>query len=82
MDYDGQPQARPDITTRGIMVLAADGCVIARYYLNVFPDLGSSGTLGAVRTAPAGLPARSCPVLSRGGVPELQPGAAAAAGIG
>jgi hypothetical protein len=82
MDYDGQPQAGPDITTRGIMVLGSDGCVVARYYLDVFPNLDTSHALGTVRTAAAQLPPRSCRWLSRGGVPELQPGAAAAAGIG
>jgi hypothetical protein len=82
MDYDGQPQAAPDITTRGIMVLGRGGCVQARYYLNVFPDLDSSQALGAVKEARASLPDHPCPELVRAGVPELQPGAAAAAGIG
>ena len=82
MDYDGQPQAGPDITTRGIMVLGSDGCVIARYYLNVFPNLDARHDLGPVRTRAAKLPAHPCPALSRAGVPELQPGAARAAGIG
>jgi hypothetical protein len=82
MDYDGQPQASPDITTRGIMLLDRSGCVITRYYLNVFPDLSSSGALGSAKSAPASLPARPCSALVRDGVPELQPGAADAAGIG
>jgi hypothetical protein len=82
MDYDGQPQPAPDITTRGIMVLSDDGCVIARYYVNVFENLGPARALGAVRREPADLPAHRCPVLASGGIPELQPGAAAAAGIG
>lgn len=81
MDYDGQPQARPDITTRGIMVLGANGCVRARYYLNVFPSLDTSHPLGSQVTGPPVLPASACPALERGGVPELQPGAAAAAGL-
>ena len=81
MDYDGQPQARPDVTTRGIMLLGSGGCVLARYYLNVFPDLKSSHPLGAARLGRAQLPARACGVLERGGVPELQPGAARAAGL-
>jgi hypothetical protein len=81
MDYDGQPQARPDVTTRGIMILGADGCVAARYYLDVFPTLDSSHPLGQVSSGPAVLPSSACPVLSRRGVPELQPGAAAAAGL-
>jgi len=81
MDYDGQPQARPDITTRGIMVLDSQGCVRARYYLDVFPDLGGSGQLGAAVPGTPVLPTRACPVLSRSGVPEIQPGAAKAAGL-
>ncbi len=81
MDYDGQPQARPDITTRGIMLLNSSGCVVARYYLNVFPDL-STTALGAASLGSKSLPAHACRTLTRGGVPELQPGAAAAAGIG
>ena len=81
MDYDGQPQPRPDVTTRGIMVLGRDGCVAARYYLNVFPTLDTSKPLGSEVTGSPVLPTRACPVLSRGGVPELAPEAAAAAGL-
>jgi hypothetical protein len=82
MDYDGQPQAKPDITTRGIMVLGSDGCVLARYYLNVFPNLDTSDPLGPAREGTARLPAHPCRELVRAGIPELEPGAAAAAGIG
>jgi hypothetical protein len=81
MDYDGQPQAAPDITTRGIMLLGRDGCVRARYYLNVFPDLSESGQLGSAVTVARSLPTRGCAALERDGVPELQPGAASAAGL-
>jgi hypothetical protein len=81
MDYDGQPQARPDVTTRGVMVLNSHGCVAARYYLDVFPNLDTARTLGSEVPGAAALPARACPALSLGGVPELQPGAAAAAGL-
>lgn len=81
MDFDGQPQARPDITTRGMMVLRADGCVLARYYLNVFPALAVSRPLGSAVSGPAKLPSDGCPVLSAGNVPELEPGAASAAGL-
>jgi hypothetical protein len=81
MDYDGQPQARPDVTTRGMLVLRPDGCVNARYYLDVFPTLDTSHQpRGQVTQAPL-LPRRGCPALTVGGVPELQPGAAAAAGL-
>ena len=81
MDYDGQPQAHPDVTTRGVMVFSGDGCVKARYYLNVFPTLDGSHPLGAASSGSAVLPASACPVLSRRGVPEVQPGAGAAAGL-
>jgi hypothetical protein len=80
MDYDGQPQAAPDITTRGIMVLGASGCVRARYYLDVFPDLGGAALGGAVSGSKI-LPTRGCPSLSIGGVGEVQPGAARRAGL-
>jgi hypothetical protein len=81
MDYDGQPQAAPDVTTRGIMLLDKQGCVVARYYLNVFPDLDTSHHLGPVTHGPAELPAHACGVLQQGDVPELVPEAAASAGI-
>ena len=81
MDYDGQPQSRPDVTTRGIMVLGSDGCVAARYYLDVFPTLDTSKPLGTEVSGPRVPPSRACPLLSRNGIPELQPGAAAAAGL-
>jgi hypothetical protein len=80
MDYDGQPQAKPDVTTRGIMVLGPRGCVAARYYVNVFPNLAASAPLGAGVSAPM-LPAQGCPFLEHDGVPEIEPGAGAAAGL-
>jgi hypothetical protein len=82
MDYDGQPQAAPDVKTRGMLVLGADGCVRARYYLNVFPSLGGVGAIGASVAQRPGPPPPLCASLMRNGVPELQPGAAAAAGMG
>ena len=81
MDYDGQPQPGPDVTTRGMIVLGANGCVKARYYLDVFPTLDTSHPLGDAVSQTQALPARACPVLDSGGVPELEPGAAAAAGL-
>jgi hypothetical protein len=81
MDYDGQPQARPDVTTRGMLVLRPDGCVNSRYYLDVFPTLDTSHQPGGQVTQAPLLPRQGCPALTVGGVPELQPGAAAAAGL-
>ena len=82
MDYDGQPQAQPDITTRGMMVFDSRGCVAARYYLNVFPTLTSTAGLGSVRGQPAITPQGPCPAGNDlGGVAQVQAGAAAAAGL-
>lgn len=81
MDYDGQPQPRPDVTTRGMIVLGSNGCVVARYYVNVFPDLSGLANAGSAVSAPSQLPKVACRVLESGNIPELQPGAAAAAGL-
>lgn len=81
MDYDGQPQSAPDVTTRGMMILDSEGCVVARYYLDVFPTLEAYRTPGRQVAGQPALPRHACPVLFRGGVPELQPGMAAAAGL-
>jgi hypothetical protein len=81
MDYDGQPQRSPDVTTRGMIVLGSDGCVVARYYLDVFPTLSGLPALGRAVTQPAVVPARRCNVSDRGGVAELQAGAAARSGL-
>jgi hypothetical protein len=40
MDYDGQPQDGPDVTTRGMLLRDADGNVVARDYVSVFDSLG------------------------------------------
>jgi hypothetical protein len=81
MDYDGQPQAAPDLTTRGMMLLASDGCVAARYYIDVFPALGGLPALGRAVSQPPVLPGRTCGVSDRGGAPEIQAGAARGAGL-
>jgi hypothetical protein len=71
MDYDGQPQPAPDVTTRGMMVLDASGCVVARYYLDEFPSLDGSKKLGAAVSQSAVTPTRSC--TSSGPTPGIQP---------
>jgi hypothetical protein len=82
MDYDGQPQATPDITTRGMIVFDSRGCVAARYYLDVFPTLGSPTHPGAVRSQPAVRPAHACPAGNdSNGVAQVQAGAAMQAGL-
>jgi hypothetical protein len=75
MDYDGQPQRAPDITTRGMMVLGGDGCVLARYYLDVFPSLAGRQPLGREVPEPRVTPPHACPT------DELQQLAAAGAGL-
>ncbi|TMM09153.1 MAG: hypothetical protein E6G00_11050 [Actinobacteria bacterium] len=68
MDYDGQPQSRPDVTTRGMMVFDPRGCVAARYYLDVFPTLDGSKKLGAAASQAKVKPVGSC-------AHSVQPGA-------
>jgi hypothetical protein len=75
MDYDGQPQRSPDITTRGIMLLGRNGCPTARYYVNVFPTYSEHGTLGHQVHEPSVLAPRACKSA------QLQPLAAAGAGL-
>lgn len=36
MDYDGQPQAGPDVLTRGAMTFDTKGCASGRWYVSVF----------------------------------------------
>jgi hypothetical protein len=81
MDYDGQPEATPGVSTRGIMILNARGCVVARYYLDVFPSLRLSSRLGPRVAGPPELPRHACPALHEGAVPELAPRAARGVGL-
>ncbi|GAC1318215.1 MAG: hypothetical protein NVSMB25_07350 [Thermoleophilaceae bacterium] len=60
MDFDGQPQTAPDITTRGMMVFGPSGCVSARYFLDVFPSLDSSRPLGRSVSGQSALSALDC----------------------
>jgi len=48
MDFDGADQAGPDVSTRGMLVKAGGGS-LTRYYVNVYPALTVTGTLGASR---------------------------------
>jgi hypothetical protein len=55
MDFDGAGQPGvPNVSTRGMLVRASDGSVQRRYYVNVYPALSVSGTLGP--SVPAGYP--------------------------
>ena len=48
MDFDGAEEpGGPDVSTRGMLVKAFDGSVQQRYYVNVYPALSVSGSLGA-----------------------------------
>jgi hypothetical protein len=77
MDYDGQPQASPDVTTRGMMVFDSNGCVAARYYLDVFPTLDGTRKLGTVAGGPANVPSGLCVY----GNSQIQIGAGVASGV-
>jgi hypothetical protein len=55
--------------------------VIARYYVNVFPAVAEPRSTGAAVRGVPRPPTHACPTLFSRGVPELQPGAAAAAGL-
>jgi hypothetical protein len=55
MDFDGVGLPNgPDLTTRGMLVEGGDGSVQKRYYVNVYPALTVSGSLGAAN--PPGYP--------------------------
>jgi uncharacterized repeat protein (TIGR01451 family) len=49
MDFDGAAQADPNVSTRGMLVRVdnGSGTVMKRYYVDVYPALTSSGSLGA-----------------------------------
>jgi hypothetical protein len=81
MDYEGQPQRKPGITTRGMLVLDRRGCVTARYYLDVFPPAAAGKPLGARRLRSRRLPRLGCPASRSAGVAPIQRAAAAAAGL-
>jgi hypothetical protein len=47
MDFDGDTEpGGPDLSTRGMLVRSHDGAVVKRYYVNVYPALTLTGTLG------------------------------------
>ena len=48
MDFDSADQVGPDVSTRGMLVKAGGGS-LTRYYVNVYPALTVTGTLGASR---------------------------------
>jgi hypothetical protein len=46
MDFDGAEESGPDVSTRGMLVKDADGGIDKRYYVDVYPALTVTGTLG------------------------------------
>ena len=81
MDYDGEPQPGPDITTRGMMTFAENGCVAHRYYLDVFPRLGESNALGGRRADAGGPPNGDCTAPGAGGITPIGIEAGIRAGV-
>src|SRR5207247_9114102 len=52
MDFDGADQPNgPNIDTRGMLVKVSSGGVQKRYYVNVYPALTVSGSLGPAHGA-------------------------------
>ncbi len=80
MDYDGQPQTAADVTTRGMIVLDAQGCVIGRHYLDVFPHLDAPAPLGTRTPQAPVLPGQGC-MSPTAGVPQVQVGVAQQLGL-
>jgi hypothetical protein len=81
MDYDGQPQVIPDVTTRGMLTFDSAGCVAARYYLDVFPALDTTRPLGSVQHEAAIPPPGACPGAGAAGVTQIQRSAGESAGV-
>jgi hypothetical protein len=55
MDFDGAGlPGGPDVTTRGMRVKATNGRVQRRYYVNVYPALTVSGSLGPTKSHKCG----------------------------
>jgi hypothetical protein len=53
MDFDGAGETGgPDVNTRGMLVESDDGGVERRYYVDVYPALTVSGTLGPAEPPP------------------------------
>ncbi len=60
MDFDGQPEAGPDVLTRGAITFDAKGCAGGRYYAAVFDALTET-KLGAVQqVGGVDAPAQNC----------------------
>src|SRR5207249_485453 len=55
MDYDGRPQAAPDILTRGMWAGSDPAAPAARYYVNVYPALAVSTTCAVCTSCDDGL---------------------------
>jgi hypothetical protein len=63
MDFDGAEQpGNPDQTTRGMLVKDTSGNVVKRYYVDVYPALTVTGTLGAANPFPYIRPKSATPL--------------------
>jgi hypothetical protein len=60
MDYDGQPQAEPDVLTRGVITFNRRGCATRRYYVSVFDEVDEPKLGPVQRSAGAPLPNQVC----------------------
>ncbi|MBV9212793.1 MAG: hypothetical protein JOZ25_04005, partial [Actinobacteria bacterium] len=65
MDFDGGPDLMgPGIMTRGMLVRSAGGGVVRRYYVDVYPPITVSGTLGHAIPPPVPCRDRTPPTSS------------------
>jgi hypothetical protein len=88
MDFDGRPQAKADIDTRGMLVTARDGTV-TRYFTDVYPALtgaapgpASAGAVLPPGTTPAGPGGTGLPNTGATRPPWALPGVALLSLIG
>jgi hypothetical protein len=72
MDYDGTPQDKADILTRGMLVYGCDGNVAKRYYVNVYPALAGTRLGSATKGTTAGCGAGFGPAAGSRLIPSSQ----------
>ena len=63
MDFDGAGEGdTPSVSTRGMLVRGAGGAVQKRYYVNVYPALTVTGSLGAIAPSAYARPKGATPM--------------------
>ena len=72
MDYDGTPQDKANILTRGMLVYGCDGNVAKRYYVNVYPALVGASLGSATKGTTAGCGAGFGPAAGSQLIPSSQ----------